>query len=58
DGQTGRYVCLSHCWGKLDMIRTLSDNLEAHKRDITWKQLSKTFQDAIGFTRKLGIRYL
>jgi len=57
-GEIERYICLSHCWKKFPMIKTLTSNIEAHKSEITWQQLPKTFQNAISFTRKLGIRYL
>jgi hypothetical protein len=53
-----RYVCLSHCWGKVQLIRALKDNIEDIKNGISFASLPKTFQDAIQITRHLGIRYL
>ena len=52
------YLTLSHCWGKDPIIRLLKDNLDAMKRDIPWPALSKTFQDAIFLTWRLGFRYI
>jgi hypothetical protein len=52
------YVCLSHCWGDARGITTTIANLEAFKSGITFQGLPRTFQEAIIFTRKLGIQYL
>ncbi len=57
-GETAPYAALSHCWGHKPFLRTLSGSLEAHKSEITWEKLPQSFQDAIAFTRQLGIRYL
>lgn len=53
-----KYVALSHCWGKtkapilkIHMLRTMTLGID-------WQRLSKTFQDAIIVTRRLGFRYL
>lgn len=58
EGESAPYVCLSHCWGRKPFLRTLSGSLEAHRDEVVWSRLPPTFQDAIEFTRKLGIRYL
>jgi hypothetical protein len=57
-GKTGRYVALSHCWGKEQLLITTKDTLAERMRGIKWKELPMTFQDAISITRGLGIRYL
>lgn len=57
-GETSPYVALSHCWGKRPFLRTLSGSLDEHKAEIAWSLLPRNFQDAVEFTRKLGIRYL
>ncbi|KAF2138415.1 uncharacterized protein K452DRAFT_216366, partial [Aplosporella prunicola CBS 121167] len=57
-GEKGTYIALSHCWGRKQIIRTTKSTLETHKSRIKWSALSKTFQDAITTTRKLGIRYI
>ena len=55
----GRYACLSHCWGATrPACRTTSATLEANKTGIEWDALPATFQDAIDFTRQLGLRYI
>ncbi|KAH7234651.1 heterokaryon incompatibility protein-domain-containing protein, partial [Fusarium redolens] len=57
-GEIGRYVALSHCWGRNPVVRTLRANIRDHKENIPWPSLSKTFQDAIIFTWRLGFHYL
>ena len=57
-GETTPYAALSHCWGHKPFLRTLAGSLEAHKSEIAWERLPQSFQDAIAFTRHLGIRYL
>ncbi|KAN0095725.1 Heterokaryon incompatibility protein (HET) domain containing protein, partial [Hyaloscypha variabilis] len=55
------YTTLSHCWGPDPAavgITTTIDNIDQMKTSIPWKRLSKTFQDAIKITAKLGIQYL
>lgn len=58
ENEHGRYVCLSHCWGKAGLIQTKSDSLPAHRSSIPWDQLTKTFRDAVDMTRRLGLRYI
>jgi len=53
------YCCLSHCWGSIrPECITNKDTLLQNKAGIPWSTLPKTFQDAIIFTRVLGVRYL
>jgi hypothetical protein len=55
---SANYVCLSHCWGKLRKIVTTTKNIHSHVQGIPWQDLSKTFQDAIVFVRRTGLRYI
>ncbi|KAI1460182.1 heterokaryon incompatibility protein-domain-containing protein [Annulohypoxylon moriforme] len=60
-GEQKRYVCLSHCWGTADggePLKTTSTTLDGFKSCIKFTDLPGTFQDAVVFTRSLGIRYL
>ncbi|KAJ4348636.1 uncharacterized protein N0V89_010014 [Didymosphaeria variabile] len=57
-GKRGRYICLSHCWGLVQIATTTKSTFEERKRGIAWGELSKTFQDAIMLTRKLGFDYI
>jgi len=55
------YVTLSHCWGEIEILRLVDGNkpvLMNPEKGIEWAQLTKTFQDAIAVTRKLGVRYI
>ncbi|KAJ8118954.1 hypothetical protein OPT61_g166 [Boeremia exigua] len=54
----GSYLALSHCWGRVPIIRTLKENYEQHKKGISPEKLSKTFREAVHTTRKLGFRYI
>lgn len=54
----GVYLALSHAWGNHLTIKTTTTNLDQWKKNIPWKELSKTFQDAICITRKIGVCYL
>ncbi|KAI0116002.1 HET-domain-containing protein [Hypoxylon sp. NC0597] len=55
----GRYVALSHCWGKrLPECITTRANILDQKRNIPWSSLPKSFQESVIFTRRLGIDYL
>lgn len=53
------YVALSHCWGDTKTILTTTTNTIAERHgNISYSDLSKTFQEAVGITRAIGIRYL
>ncbi|KAI1342690.1 heterokaryon incompatibility protein-domain-containing protein [Xylariaceae sp. FL0016] len=58
NGTSAPYAALSHCWGKIEIRRTLQDNVHDHIESIPVEQLPKTFQDAIKITREVGLRYL
>lgn len=56
--QRAPYVCLSHCWGKHQIIVTNEKNYEQHQNEIPWDSLSITFQEAIDFSCRLGIEFI
>lgn len=60
DGLLDDYVTLSYCWGPPTSHRlvTLRSNLASHILGIEWEKLSKTHQDAITMTRRLGKSYI
>ena len=58
EGESGRYLCLSHCWGAKAFLCTRRANLAIHKDSIALRDLPPTFEDAVHFTRLLGVRYL
>ncbi|KAF6842763.1 het domain-containing protein [Colletotrichum musicola] len=57
-GDVARYVALSHCWGKTQIITTTRNTLPDRLSEIPIDQLSNTFRDAVFFTRRMGIRYI
>ncbi|KAK4039998.1 hypothetical protein C8A01DRAFT_16079, partial [Parachaetomium inaequale] len=52
------YFCLSHCWGKAQPLTTTRATLNEHERHIPWSRLPRTFQEAVTYTREMGVRYL
>ena len=61
DDRTGRYIALSHCWGKFDeshKVCTYRHNIQELRQHIDYDSLPKTFQDAVRVTWALNIRYL
>ncbi|KAK8066653.1 HET-domain-containing protein [Apiospora hydei] len=60
DGSTARekYAALSHCWGQGLRCTLTKANLEDMKAGVPWKELPKTFQDAIRFCLRLDLHYL
>lgn len=54
----GVYACLSHCWGKHQIITTTRSNFNHHQDEIPWDDLSTTFQDAIEFCLRLGLEFI
>ncbi|KAF2194114.1 HET-domain-containing protein [Zopfia rhizophila CBS 207.26] len=54
----GRYIALSHCWGKHELLRTKMENLVEHKKEIPLSSMPKTFADTVMVTRRLNVRYL
>ena len=59
ENEKGTYICLSHCWGTAVIpIRTTLSNITSHKEGILLSALPRTFQDALNFVRRLGLRYI
>ncbi|CVK90869.1 related to tol protein [Fusarium proliferatum] len=53
-----RYACLSHCWGKIKIVRTTTHTIGSFRKEVPLDQLSETFRDAVDICRSLGILYL
>jgi hypothetical protein len=57
--QSQPYIALSHCWGSITGLpKATKSNLGLLQKEIKWTDLTKTFQDAIVLTRRLGFRYI
>ena len=52
------YVCLSHCWGTIQVASTTSRTIDAYQSEIPLESLTQTFTDAIDICRRLGIEHL
>jgi hypothetical protein len=57
-GQIGKWVALSHCWGENNNYKTTKLSLPLRIRELEWRELPKTYQDAIEVTQALGYQYL
>lgn len=53
-----RYTTLSHCWGSHIPLRLLLSNIATLQKEIPFSQLTKSFQDAITISRRLGVHYI
>jgi len=58
NGAAARYVTLSHCWGGQNSCKMTRDNRLELIKSIDFNLLPRTFQEAVLFTRALGVRYL
>ncbi|KAF5532494.1 het-domain-containing protein [Fusarium phyllophilum] len=54
----GRYLTLSHCWGKVIPPRMTKKTLDSWQLLLPEADLPKTFRDAIWLTRELGELFL
>jgi hypothetical protein len=54
----GRYVTLSHCWGTEVFYHLEKSTLSRFEEGVGLEELPKTFQHAVDFTCRLGIRYI
>ncbi|KAL8369126.1 hypothetical protein RB599_004534 [Gaeumannomyces hyphopodioides] len=54
------YVALSYCWGPdtTGIVKTLTENIDQHRRGISISTLPKTLQDAIAVSRSINVRYI
>jgi hypothetical protein len=62
DGEIGKYVALSHCWGSpaipFKRLITTLGNLASHCHSIPLGEFPRTFKDAILVTRGIGLKYI
>ncbi|KAF5705920.1 hypothetical protein FMUND_11896 [Fusarium mundagurra] len=58
EDEIGAYAALSHRWGDEKILVTKKGNMSTMQRGIDWKDLPRTFQDAIQVTHHLGLQYL
>lgn len=58
DVQHGRYMTLSHRWGKVNLPKCTKSKLGGLQKGFDVSTLPTTFRDAIEVTRSFGIRFL
>lgn len=54
----GRYICLSHCWGGRETLKTTRANLASHMRSLPSYEIPKSFREAMDICRWLGVQYI
>lgn len=57
-GQFGRYIALSHMFGKTGTLMTTTDTITERMQGMVLSEMPKSFCDAVIVTRRLGIQYL
>lgn len=58
DGFREPYIALSYCWGKSNVLKTESLNIQSLSQGFNLDQLPAAIQDAAHITQKLGLKYL
>lgn len=58
NGKHAAYATLSYCWGKANSFTTVTANLDSNQIAIPFQLLPATLQDAVYFTRQIGIKYI
>lgn len=53
-----QYLTLSHCWGKQKFLTSNRSNISFFEESLPIQSLSKTFQDALFATTRLGFQYI
>jgi hypothetical protein len=53
-----RYAAVSHCWGKQKFFITTDANVARMQQLIPFESLTKSFQECIIATRRLGLEYV
>ena len=56
--QRGRYIALSHCWGKSHRITLTKGTESGLKEGIPTADFPKTFRDAVKIAKDLRVQYL
>jgi Heterokaryon incompatibility protein (HET) len=54
----GPYMALRHCWGGAPILRLMKDKVQEMEREIPFKELPKTFRDAVVAAKRLDVQYL
>ncbi|OTA93505.1 hypothetical protein M434DRAFT_39704, partial [Hypoxylon sp. CO27-5] len=52
------YIALSYCWGKSNVLKAESSNIQSLKHGFNLEQLPAAIQDAAQVTQNLGLKYL
>jgi hypothetical protein len=55
---TTKFTTLSYCWGNVESLKLLNNNMKQFQRCMPYNKLGKIFTDAIAVTKKLNISYI
>ena len=58
NGEIGRYVALSYCWGGPQQHATTRRNIRQYQAKIPFSKIPKSISDAIRATKELGFQFL
>ena len=58
NGESGRYLALSHCWGNFSATQATTENLNELKKGTNIAHLPKSFRDVIYVAKILGVPYI
>lgn len=58
NGETGRYIALSHCWGGYTGCQTTTANIASRTSGIDYDSLPQTFKDAIYCALQFDVSYI
>jgi hypothetical protein len=58
EGQTGRYMALSHCWGNGIAFKTTKATFNDKQDGFKLDQIPRNLRDAVHIARSLGFEYL
>ncbi|KAK3319503.1 heterokaryon incompatibility protein-domain-containing protein [Cercophora scortea] len=57
-GKTGRYVCLSHCWGTQHTFENTTETLPRFLKGFPYADMPTVYREAVKMAHMLGVRYL
>jgi hypothetical protein len=56
--EEGIYLCLSHRWGGVVPLQLTASTIKPFQEAIRWRDLPRTFQEAIDLALRLGFRFI
>ncbi|KAK3690542.1 heterokaryon incompatibility protein-domain-containing protein [Podospora appendiculata] len=57
-GKTGRYMCLSHCWGTKHTFETTAETLPRFLKGFPYTDMPTVYREAVKMAHMMGVKYL